>query len=143
MQIHQLKPEHKSKDKKRIGRGGKHGTYSGKGMKGQKSRAGRKMPPIIREIIKRYPKLRGYRQKLRIKEILSVNLSVLEKKFENGEKITPSVLLNKKIIRRIKGKTPSVKIIGEKEISKKLMIENCQVSKGAKEKIEKVGGSIK
>ena len=62
MQINQLSPKHKEKRKKRIGRGGKKGTYSGKGMKGQRSRAGRKMAPIIRELIKRYPKLRGYRR---------------------------------------------------------------------------------
>jgi large subunit ribosomal protein L15 len=35
MQIHELKPTHKTKSKKRIGRGGHKGTYSGKGMKGQ------------------------------------------------------------------------------------------------------------
>jgi len=41
MQLHQLKPNHKKKSRKRVGRGGKKGTYSGKGMKGQKSRAGK------------------------------------------------------------------------------------------------------
>ena len=61
MQIHELRPKHKNRAKKRIGRGGKHGTYSGKGIKGQASRAGRKMVPIIRELIKKYPKLKGYR----------------------------------------------------------------------------------
>src|SRR4030043_532865 len=55
----QMKPKHKLKKKKRVGRGGKRGTYSGKGIKGQKSRAGRKMVPVIRELIKKYPKLRG------------------------------------------------------------------------------------
>jgi len=59
MQFHQLKPIHKMKKRKRIGRGGKRGTYSGRGTKGQKSRAGRKLVPIIRGLIKRYPKLRG------------------------------------------------------------------------------------
>lgn len=59
MQIHQLKPIHKPKKKKRVGRGGKKGTYSGKGMKGQKSRAGKRFKPMIRELIKRYPKLKG------------------------------------------------------------------------------------
>jgi large subunit ribosomal protein L15 len=46
-----------------VGRGGKKGTYSGRGIKGQKSRAGKRLEPIIRSIIKRYPKLRGYRFK--------------------------------------------------------------------------------
>ena len=61
MQLHDLKPNNKSKEKKRVGRGGKKGTYSGKGMKGQKSRAGRKLEPPIRGLIKRYHKLRGYK----------------------------------------------------------------------------------
>ncbi len=63
MQLHELRPKHKLKKKKRIGRGGKTGTYSGRGVKGQKSRAGAKFEPIIRGLIKRYPKLRGYRFK--------------------------------------------------------------------------------
>ena len=61
MQIHEIQPKHKKLDKKRVGRGGKKGTYSGKGNKGQKSRAGRKMVPIIREFIKKYTKLKGYK----------------------------------------------------------------------------------
>ncbi len=67
MQIHQIRPIHKKKDRKRVGRGGKRGTYSGRGMKGQKSRAGAKFEPIIRSLIKRYPKLRGYRFKSKVK----------------------------------------------------------------------------
>lgn len=63
MQLHQLKPNNKKRKAKRVGRGGKRGTYSGKGMKGQKSRSGRKFEPIVRGLIKRYPKLRGYKFK--------------------------------------------------------------------------------
>lgn len=83
MQLHQLKPIHKFKKPKRVGRGGKRGIYSGRGIKGQKSRAGHKLKPIIRELIKRYPKLRGYRQKSKTKEqkskIFIVNLEKLKK----------------------------------------------------------------
>lgn len=61
MQLHELRPKHKLKKRKRIGRGGKRGTYSGRGVKGQKSRSGRRFAPVIRSLIKRYPKLRGYR----------------------------------------------------------------------------------
>ena len=67
--MHELKPEHKNKKSKRIGRGGKRGTYSGRGVKGQKSRAGRKFQPIIRELIKKYPKLKGYRQNPKNKKL--------------------------------------------------------------------------
>jgi ribosomal protein L15 len=59
MQLHEVQPIHKNKSKKRIGRGGKRGTYSGRGMKGQKSRAGRKIRPSVRDLIQRTPKLRG------------------------------------------------------------------------------------
>jgi len=59
MQLHELKPTIQNKSKKRIGRGGKRGTYSGRGMKGQKSRAGRKIRPAIRDLMQRTPKLRG------------------------------------------------------------------------------------
>ncbi len=143
MQINDLKPQHKNKDSKRIGRGGSKGTYCGKGCKGQKSRAGRKMQPYMREIIKRYPKIRGYRQELRSEGGLSVNLNILEKSFEKGAKITPQVLVDKKLIRKIAGKAPIVKILGNGEITKALNFEDCLVSATAKVKIEKVGGTIK
>lgn len=143
MQIHQIKPLHKKRAKKRVGRGGKRGTYSGRGVKGQKARAGRKMPPIIRDIIKRYPKLRGYRYKGIKKLLVGVNLSVLEKKFEAGEIVEPEILIKKRIIRRISGKTPPVKILGAGEIKKPLTFKNCLVSKEARVKIEKAGGEIR
>jgi large subunit ribosomal protein L15 len=143
MQIHQLKPKHKNKTKKRIGRGGKHGTYSGKGIKGQASRAGRKMVPIIRELIKRYPKLKGYRSFAIENYFAVVNLVTLEKISKDGETINPENLIKKGIISKIKGRTPKVKILGTGKLTKKLVVENCKTSKTAKEAIEKAGGSIK
>jgi len=143
MQLHQLKPKHKLKKKKRIGRGGKKGTYSGKGIKGQRSRAGRKFAPVIRELIKKYPKLRGYRFKGRKGNLVVVNVGVLEERFESSEIVTPKLLLERKIIRRIKGKVPKVKILGKGEITKKLIIENCEASETAKKKIKKANGVIK
>jgi large subunit ribosomal protein L15 len=143
MQIHQLKPKHANRDKKRVGRGGKKGTYSGKGIKGQKSRAGRKMAPIIRELIKRYPKLRGYRSFVLEDYSVVVNLQTLEKTSKDGEIISPDNLIKKGIIRMIKGKRPEVKILGSGKLTKKLIVENCKVSKTAKEAIEKAGGTIR
>ena len=143
MKSYNLKPRHKIKKKKRVGRGGRRGTYSGRGMKGQKSRAGRKMQPMIRELIKKYPKLRGYRARRREKKIVEVNIAILDEKFKGGEIINPKILIEKKIIKRIKGKIPLVKILGRGEIKKKLIIEGCQVSKGAREEIEKAGGIVK
>ena len=147
MQIHELQPKHKLALKKRIGRGGKKGTYSGKGMKGQASRAGRKMVPIIRELIKRYPKLKGYRRFVLEDYSAVVNLDTLEKISKDGDIINPENLLLKGVISKIKGRTPKVKILGgSKAVSKftkKIIIENCKISKTAKEAIEKSGGKIK
>ncbi|RLC34751.1 MAG: 50S ribosomal protein L15 [Candidatus Nealsonbacteria bacterium] len=157
MQLHELQPKYKRKQRKRVGRGGKRGTYSGRGVKGQKSRAGRRLKPSIRGFIKRYPKLRGYRFKFRVSrthysstvptqhtaKFQIVNLDILEKKFQAGETVNPQVLLEKRIIRRIKGRVPNVKILSEGKLTKKLTIEGCAASKSAREKIEEVGGTIK
>ncbi len=147
MQLHELKPIHKLKKPKRIGRGGKRGTYSGQGLKGQKSRSGRRLKPAIRELIKRYPKLRGHKKKSKVKsqkpKLVILNLDILEKKFSSGEKVFPMVLIEKRLIHRIKGKIPKVKILGKGGITKPLIIEGCNISKVAKKKIEQVGGSVK
>jgi large subunit ribosomal protein L15 len=153
MQLHQLKPKHKLKKRKRVGRGGKRGTYSGRGSKGQRSRAGRKFKPAIRGLIKRYPKLRGYKFKRVTLKPAVINIETLEKKFSaRGEsagggkseiKINPQTLLEQKIIRKIKGRLPKVKILGGRKLTKALIVEGCQVSKSAREQIEKAGGRLK
>jgi large subunit ribosomal protein L15 len=150
MQLNELKPAHKLKKRKRIGRGGKKGAYSGKGVKGQRARAGHKFEPFIRSLIKRYPKLRGYRSKKIWLESVSVNVGDIEKKFftddkiEKSEiKISPEVLLEKRLIHKIEGRVPKVKILGKGMLTKVIIVENCNISKKAKEKIEKAGGKIK
>jgi len=143
MQLHELQRKHKNKGKKRVGRGGRKGTYSGHGMKGQKSRAGRKMEPIIRSLIKRYPKLKGYRSFVLDDYSAVVNLDILEKTSKDGETINPENLIKKGIISRMKGRAPQIKILGTGKLTKKLIVENCKTSKSAKEAIEKAGGSIK
>lgn len=141
MQINDLKPIHTNKKRKRVGRGGKRGTYSGRGLKGQRSRAGRKMMPMVREIIKRYPKLKGYRAKKPKKVFAVLNLDSLND-LKDLKTINPKVLLEKRLIRKINGRTPYVKILGNGEIKNKIIIEGCLVSKTAKEKIEAKGGTI-
>ena len=143
MQLHQLKPIHKNRKSKRVGRGGKRGTYSSRGMKGQKSRAGRKFQPIVRELIKRYPKLRGYRFKPQEGKFAIVNTADLEKKFQTGEKVSPKTLLEKGLIEKFKNKMPAIKILGKGGITKALSIQDCILSQGAKTIIEKAGGRIK
>ena len=138
MQIHQLKPK-KQKAHKRIGRGGKRGTYSGKGIKGQKSRAGKRIRPAILDFIQKIPKLRGVpssrykKQGVKPFRIIYevVNLDVLEKNFKEGEVVSPQTLLEKKLVRRIRGKMPSVKILSNGELKKKLIFEGVSMSKQA------------
>jgi large subunit ribosomal protein L15 len=145
MQLNNLKPVHKNRKIKRVGRGGKLGTYSGKGLKGQTSRSGRRYKPIMRGLIKRYPKLRGHKFNRRSDRFgfVVLNLDVLEKMTVVNGDITPEMLLEKKLIGRVKGVTPKVKILGKGSVSKSLNFKNCAVSKSAKEKIEKAGGTIK
>ena len=144
MEIHKLKPKQKPKEKKRIGRGGKRGTYSGRGVKGQKARSGNNIQPIIRELVKKYPKLRGYNNSQTNKKVKAeINIAILDKKFQDGEKVTPVILVERKIIKLIKNRMPMVKILGQGETKKKLIISNCGISKTAREKLEKTKSIIK
>jgi len=142
MQLHEIQPKTKNRKSRRVGRGGKRGTYSGRGMKGQKSRAGARFQPRIREVIKRYPKLRGYRRS-GYGDTVAFNVGFLEKHFEKGETIKPATLVEKHLLGTIGKKMPVVKILGTGELTKAFQIEQCQVSQSAKEKIEKAGGSVK
>ncbi|MEK7575495.1 MAG: uL15 family ribosomal protein [Patescibacteria group bacterium] len=142
MQLHQIKRKNKNKSKKRIGRGGKRGSYSGKGIKGQKSRAGKKLRPELRDIIKKIPKKRGYRFKSFVKKPKTINLNLIEKHFESGQKVTPKSLLEKGLIEKKKGFLPDVKLLGGGILTKKLLVSKCQISKPALEKIKKAGGNV-
>lgn len=141
--MHQIKTKSKKKKIKRVGRGGKRGTYSGRGIKGQKSRAGRRIRPQLRDIIKRIPKKRGYRTPKIEKGLVTVNLEALEKKFEHNEKVTPRTLFKKGIIKMNKGFLPEVKLLGGGDLTKKLLVSECQISKPAEEKIKKAGGIVR
>ncbi|UMX47558.1 MAG: uL15 family ribosomal protein [Candidatus Nealsonbacteria bacterium DGGOD1a] len=143
MQTHQLAAKIAVKSRKRVGRGGKRGTYSGHGGKGQTARSGRNFRPIIRDVLKRYPKLRGYKNhRVGVKAEI-VNIKELESKFENGQKVNPRTLVEMNLAPRVSGRYPEIKILGTGEITKNLIVEDCEVSKSAKEKIEKAGGSVK
>ena len=143
MQTHELKPKHNLKSKKRIGRGGKKGTYSGKGGKGQSARSGRKMVPIIRGLIKRYPKLKGYRAIDLKSYVAVVNFDSLSKNFKDGDLVNPASLIEKGIVSKVSKRTPDIKILGKGKIDKKLTFEGLKVSETAKKLIEKAGGTIR
>jgi len=143
MQLHQLKPTHKQKAAKMIGRGGRRGHYCGHGVaKGQRPR-GARLKPIIKELIKKYPKLRGYKFKSSTVKNAVLDLGILDKKFEAGEIVSPQILIEKRLVRKIEGETPKIKILGGGEIKKALIFEGFLISKSAKEKIKKAGGEIK
>ena len=149
MQLHELKPTAARKTSKRIGRGGKRGKTSGRGHKGQAARAGNSSRPEMREIIKKLPKLRGHGVN-RARTVNSgrvqatvVNVAALDAAFKAGDVITSKTLVTAGVIETVRRKAPPVKILGNGDLSKKLVIEGCQVSKSAKEKIEKAGGTIK
>ena len=137
MQLHDLKPTHKNKKKKRIGRGGKRGTYSGRGQKGQRSRAGRKLPGGHLDVIKSIPKLRGVTNKPKSAKPTTLNVGSLE---ALGERVIDRATLQKK---GIISKRESAKILSTGEIKTAVTITGIQVSKQAKEKIEKAGGSVR
>lgn len=142
MQLNQLSKTKKQKIARRVGRGGKRGTYSGRGVKGQKARAGRKMRPEWRDVLKRIPKRRGYKFKSLKEKPVVFNLGQLNNIFNEGDLVNTGVLLNKGLINKIKGKVPQVKILGEGELLKRLDFKGILMSASAKEKIEKAGGKI-
>ena len=143
MQIHNIKKNKANKTGIKIGRGGKRGKTSGKGHKGQKARAGNSGRPEIRDMIKKLPKLRGYKFNSIKDSAIPVNVSVLEENFADGEKVNPRTLIAKKIVNRKSGKIPVIKILGTGEITKKISISGCKVSGTAKTKVEKAGGLVK
>ncbi|KKW47600.1 MAG: 50S ribosomal protein L15 [Candidatus Liptonbacteria bacterium GWC1_60_9] len=137
MQLHTLIPNHPSKAKKRIARGGKRGTYSGRGIKGQKSRSGHRIRPAERDLIIRLPKLRGFKNKSLVLKPLVVNVGDLVAL--GLVDITRETLIEKGVLRR---RRDSVKILGGGELSKPVHVKGISVSKSAKMKIEKAGGSV-
>ena len=148
MQLNQLKRKIKNAAGRRVGRGGKRGKTSGKGHKGQKARAGHKMRPEARDMIKKLPKRRGY-GKNRARTVNSsaarpvpVNIGAIDKRFSSGDTVSPSSLFSLGLVRRIGGKLPVVKILSKGKIGKAVKVENCLFSKEAENKIKAAGGSV-
>ncbi|NCN94831.1 50S ribosomal protein L15 [Candidatus Wolfebacteria bacterium] len=141
MQLHELQPKTKFKSRKRVGRGGKRGTYSGKGQKGQKSRAGHRIRPAERDFIQRLPKLRGFKFKSLKEKPVVLNLGFLTSKIKSGI-INREALLAAGLISKSE---KNVKIVGQKkgnEPIKAVEISGLKVSKKLKEEIEKSGGKV-
>ncbi|MFA5132356.1 MAG: uL15 family ribosomal protein [Candidatus Paceibacterota bacterium] len=146
MQIHEIKRVHANKKSKLVGRGGTRGKTSGHGGKGQTARAGHRVRPAMRDIIKKLPKLRGHGKNRSVSVFYRgpeavVNVGVLNV-FKTGDVVTPTALIAKGLIGESFGKNPKVKILGNGELTVALSFERCDVSKTAQEKIEKVGGKV-
>lgn len=140
MQVHNLKRDHKNKTQPRVGRGGKRGTYSGKGSKGQKAHAGRKIFSHVRERMLHMPKLRGSGNEHIKKDIVTITLASLNKKFESGTIIDFKLLKKSNLLPRTNNE---FKIVGKMaQLNKKFVLKNCKTSAGAKESIEKAGGKV-
>lgn len=141
MELHSLKRKNPNKKARQVGRGGTRGKTSGRGGKGQTARAGNKRRPEMRDIIKKLPKLRGYRFKSPSTKFSPVNVGALNV-FEKGAPVTPATLFAAKLIRKQGGVMPKVKILGSGELSVSLSVSDCLVSASARAKIEKAGGSV-
>jgi large subunit ribosomal protein L15 len=145
-----LKPAQKRRARKRVGRGlasGK-GRYSGRGIKGQKARAGsHKMRPGFEggqmPIYMRLGKLRGPYSKDAMPvgphrtSTIPVNLRDLDRVFDDGAEVTLEGLVDKGLIKNTR---TDVKILGQGDLKKKLTVTAHAFSATAKEKIEKAGG---
>ena len=136
MQFHQLIQKTKFRKSRRVGRGGKRGTYSGRGIKGQKARAGAKIRPALRDILKKIPKLRGYKFKSFRQKPSVVNLEDIVRKFNEGDVVSPASLLGAGLIVKKKGRMPVVKILGRGELKEKLNFKDVPISKSVAEQVK-------
>ena len=145
MELKDLKPaEGSTRNRKRVGRGpaSGNGKTAGRGMNGQKSRAGGGkgagfeggQTPLAR----RLPKLPGFRNFNRV-EYVPVNVSRLDAKFNAGDLVDADTLYAAGII---KNTTDPIKVLGDGEITKALTVRVDKVSASARAKIEAVGGKV-
>ena len=142
MEMHNLGPAVKGKERNRVGRGigSGNGKTAGKGHKGQKARTGGKIrrgfeggqTPLYRRIPKR-----GFNNIFSI-DYAPVNVSDLER-FENGTVVNMELLLNEGIVRK---PFAGLKVLGNGTLTKKLTVEAKKFTASAKEKVEAVGGKI-
>jgi large subunit ribosomal protein L15 len=152
LNLHSLQPAQPRKDRKRVGRGlgsGK-GRYSGRGIKGQKSRAGSHMMRAGFEggqmpLHMRVGKQKGATSKdaMPIVPFMTrtapVNVRDLEARFDAGAEVTPEALVAAGLLKNTK---TDVKILGNGDLAKKLSVSAHGFSKSAREKIEAAGGTI-
>jgi large subunit ribosomal protein L15 len=145
MRLHELRPPMGAKKaRKRVGRGDSsgHGSFSGRGMKGQNSRSGGGVRPGFeggqQPLITRLDKLPGFTNIFR-KEFTVINLDRLAK-FPANSEVTPQVLLESGAVRDLR---KPVKVLGRGEIDRPLVVEAHRFSGSARRKIEEAGGTVR
>jgi len=141
MRLDNIKPKSgASKSKKRLGRGNAsgHGTYSGRGCKGQGQRKSGNVRPGFEggqtPLLMRMPKLKGFKNPNKVTYQV-INVGALNV-FENGDDVNVQTLAEKGLLSR---KLP-VKILGDGKLEKKLTVKVNKISASAKEKIKQAGG---
>ncbi|MFC2056385.1 50S ribosomal protein L15 [Chloroflexota bacterium] len=144
MRLDELSPVSGSKkSRKRVGRGdgSGHGTYSGRGCKGQKSRSGYKVKPGFEggqlPLIKRLPQKRGFVNIFRT-EYSVININKLNM-FDSGSEVTPESLVAAGLVKSLRH---PVKILAEGDIKHPLSVKAHKFSTAAKAKIEAAGGRV-
>jgi large subunit ribosomal protein L15 len=144
MKLHELRPAKGStKNRKRLGRGTAtgQGKTAGRGQKGQKSRSGGGVRPGFEggqmPLYRRLP-IRGFNNARFAKVYTEVNVDRLNI-FEDNTEVTPELLKEKGVIKKIQD---GVKILGNGELNKKLIVKAHKFSKSAAEKIEANGGKV-
>lgn len=144
MKLHELAPaEGARKARKRVGRGNGsgHGTYSGRGSKGQKARSGGNVNPRFEggqiPMVLRLPFKRGFTNPFK-ERFQIVNVDSLEL-FEAGAEVTPETLRDAGLIRDTKVK---VKLLGDGEVSRPVTVRVHKWSQTAQQKVEAVGGTL-
>lgn len=124
-----------SKKIKRVGRGNAsgHGTYSTRGLKGQKSRSGvsnLKRLGMKKQLLK-IPKVRGFKSDKPKNQVVS--LKAINKYFKDNEIVNPETLFAKKLIGSVK---LPVKILGKEKLTVKVTFEKVNSSEGVKSQIK-------
>ena len=144
MFLHELKPNPGATHRrKRVGRGigSGHGKTAGRGTKGQKARD---QVPLTFEggqtpLHRRLPRLKGFKNPTH-KEYTIINVALLEERFEAGDEVTPELLLERRIIKKLE--KDGLKVLGEGELTKALTVRAHKFSKTAEQKITAAGGSV-
>jgi len=137
-------PKGSKRSRKRLGRGdgSGHGSFSGKGMKGQKSRSGGGVRVGFQggqlALIKSLPMIRGFTARSH-KSYQLVNLDQLML-FESGSEINPAML---KEVGLIRDSSKLVKILGRGNCDKPIIVEATRFSDSARKKIEAAGGTVR